>query len=141
MKIFFVQTRSVACLTSVTTSNSFLALYRSLTWRRCRPAPAAPPQLVCLPLCPPRLSFSLPPSLNLRLVTAPSCFSQKKRKWESSKSHNLLQHPCLPTHNAVLRFVQLPRSLLVCMYTSTPPAAPHLLLIAQQKAASCRYFG
>lgn len=65
----------------------------------------------------------------------------KKRKWESSKSHSLLQHPCLPTHNAVLRFVQLPRSLLVCMYTSAQPAAPHLLLIAQQKAAGCRYFG
>lgn len=27
------------------------------------------------------------------------------------------------------------------MYTSTPPAAPHLPLIAQQKADGCRYFG
>lgn len=109
------------------------------------------PQLVGLPLSAPRLSFSLPPSPNLRLVAAPPRSSpppekerggeEKKRKWESGKSHSLLQHPCLPTHNAVLRFVQLPRSLLVCMYTSTPPAAPHLPLIARQKAAGCRYFG
>lgn len=48
-----------------------------------------------------------------------------KRKWENGKSCCLLWHPCLPTNNAVLRFVQLPRSLLVCMYPSNPPPHTH----------------
>lgn len=51
---------------------------------------------------------------------------------KNGKSCSLLWHLCLPTHNAVLRFVELPRSLLVCMYPSIPPTL-HLSLIAQQR--------
>lgn len=115
-------------------------------------APAAPSS-ACLPasLCSSAFIFSAsfpePSSRRCAPTLQPTARKRerggkkKERKWESGKSHSLLQHPCLPTHNAVLRFVQLPRSLLVCMYTSTPPAALHLPLIAQQKAAGCRYFG
>ncbi len=57
-----------------------------------------------------------------------------KKKMGNGKSYSFLWHPCLPTHNAVLRFVQLPRSLLVCMYPSTPTSPSlHLSLIAQQR--------
>lgn len=69
-----------------------------------------------------------------RLVIVPRTAAlHQKRKWENGKSCSLLWHPCLPTHNAVLRFVQLPRSLLVCMYPCAPPPTRHLFLIAQQR--------
>lgn len=85
------------------------------------------------------VSFPLFFSRNLRLVIVPSHSSPApKRKWENGKSHSLLWHPCLPTHNAVLRFVQLPRSLLVCMYTSTPP--PHTFPLSPNKGSGCGIF-
>lgn len=67
-------------------------------------------------------------SLYLTLQPAP----KKKKKMGKSKSCSLLWHLCLPTHNAVPRFVQLPGLLLVYMYLPTSPT-PHLFLISQQR--------
>lgn len=84
-------------------------------------------------------------SVSFHLSTPPSsrhCASHssppKKRKWKNGKSCSLLWHPCLPTHNAVLRFVQLLRSLLVCMYPSTPPSSTFPL--SPNKGGGCCIF-
>lgn len=74
--------------------------------------------------------FPLTPPLSHHCAS--HCSPPPKRKWENGKSCCLLWHPCLPTHNAVFRFVQLPRSLLVCTYPSTTPTL-HLSLITQQR--------
>lgn len=96
------------------------------------------PQLVCLPLSAPRLSFSLPPSPNLRLVAAPPRSSpppEKERGGKKEKENGKAANPTASYSTRVYRpimpfsdlFSSQDRSLCACIPPPHPPPRTFLL--------------